>query len=50
MDRVRAVVLIIIVGTIAAGFFVGKVEQQQFMSIALVAIGWLFGSESKPKT
>ena len=46
MDRVRAIILIIIIVGLAIGFLVlDKVTQEQFMAVAYLAIGWLFGSE-----
>jgi hypothetical protein len=47
MDRVRATIIIIVALAIIIGFFVNKVEQAYFTSIASMVLGYLFGSEKK---
>ena len=49
MDRVRAVVLIVLCIAIVTGFFLDKIDQATFMTVATGSIMWLFNQpKDKP--
>lgn len=49
MDKVRAVVLIVLAVAIVAGFFLDKIDQATFMTVATGSVMWLF-NQPKDKT
>lgn len=47
---VRRITLLLFALAVCAGFFVGKLSSDQFMSLATVIIAFYFGQESKTPT